>query len=346
MEKRDGFEEWIHQRMRLFSPPAAIDVIASREQVRANILAGRSTSLAWSEDRPVSRSKMLALVAMLVAAVGLAVLLQRTGLPQRAAGSAPSPGNDLRPQAQAPRPNLEVSVPPSNSAARLQFEVAAIRSEATPLTYVRIQAEGYGFTSEGTTLAALIRYAYNVSSFQVLGGPEWIQDRNFQFRIQAKAEMPASTDQFRQMLQSLLAERFKLRVVHQSKQGQGYLLQLDKNGPKFRKTEDLGPQGCYPFPAKCVRTTMAGFAEYLSTVVLRMPVVDRTSLPGLFDLAVEWQPDSSQFGGNGGVGFFAGSPSSPSLFTAVKEQLGLRLEPAVVPIEMLSIEQAKLPTEN
>ena len=91
---------------------------------------------------------------------------------------------------------------------------------------------------------------------------------------------------------------------------------------------------------------MAGFADYLSLVVFRMPVEDRTSLPGEFDFSMEWTPDASQFNGNGGVGFFAGSPGGPSIFTAIKEQLGLTLEPSMLPVEILVIDYAERPSEN
>jgi uncharacterized protein (TIGR03435 family) len=185
-----------------------------------------------------------------------------------------------------------------------------------------------------------------VSSFQVVGGPDWSYGRDLQFRIQAKAERTASSAEMRLMLQSLLADRFQLKLMHQTRQTGGYLLQVDKTRPKFKTSEGRGPEGCFPFPARCTQVTMSAFAEYLSTVVFRVPVIDRTSLPGTFDVTLEWRPDSSQFGGNGGVGFFAGNPSDPSIFVAMKEQLGLNLQPSTVPTETLIIEHAERPSDN
>jgi len=214
------------------------------------------------------------------------------------------------------------------------------------LNYLRYQANGDRFSSEGTSLNALIRYAYDVSRFQVVGGPEWVHDRNVQFRIQAKAEQPATVTEVRAMLQTLLSTRFKLKLTHQVQERQGYLLRVDQSGAKVKKTEGLGPEGCFPFPAECRQVTMPGFADYLSEVVFGLPVVDRTQLSGQFDIALEWRPDRSQFGGNGGVDFFSGNPRGPSIFIAIKETLGLVLEPSKVPTEILIVESVELPEDN
>jgi len=74
--------------------------------------------------------------------------------------------------------------------------------------------------------------------------------------------------------------------------------------------------------------------------------VEGTSLPGLFDLTLQWQPNETQFGGNGGRGFLAGYPSDPSIFTAVQEQLGLTLERSNVPTEILVFDHADMRSEN
>ena len=71
-----------------------------------------------------------------------------------------------------------------------------------------------------------------------------------------------------------------------------------------------------PYPANCTSVSMEAFAEYLSAVVLSRPVRNKTGLTGVYDLAMAWSPDESQFRGNGGRGFFAGDPAGPSIFTA------------------------------
>jgi uncharacterized protein (TIGR03435 family) len=339
------FEDWIHRRMRLFAELPASDIEASRDRVRAGIHAGRSLvvlsePVAWSHKRV----EWVALLALLVVSVGLTFVLQRSW---RAPAVQPNlPSVDSQRDSRPALPPLEVSVPVPTTVQLPSFEVAVIRPRETPRTYLRFQTSPDRLTSEGTSLAALIRYAYNVASFQVIGGPDWVHSQNVQFEVQAKAEKPVPNDQLRLMLQSLLLDRFKLKLGRQSKQTGGYLLQVERSGPKFKPAGVLGTEGCFPFPAKCTRTTMAGFVDYLSVVVFRVPVVDRTGLRGEFDLELDWKPDSSQFGGNGGVGFFAGSPNAPSIFTAIKDQLGLTLTPATVPIDIFTIENAEQPSEN
>ena len=352
MKDATDFEKFLRSRMGRFARLSPSQVAASRARVWEGVVSGRLAPLCTVNEAPrdsrhVSPASLLFAASMLIV-IGSAFFFWRIPLPSNVAGISPTPSQaaDLQTSRQSLPLEEKMVVPPPVSIPRLAFEVISIRAESTPLTFIRFQAVGDRFISDGTNLSALIRYAYKVESFQVVGGPGWVHDRNVQFHVEAKAERPVSNTQVRTMLQSLLADRFQLKLVQHVRQADGYLLRVDKIGPKFKATAGLGPEGCFPFPARCTRTTMSGFAEYLSAVVLRTPVLDRTSLTGIFDLTLEWRPDSSQFGGNGGVGFFAGDPAGPSVFSAIREQLGLVLEPSKVPLEILTIDHVQLPEDN
>ena len=227
-----------------------------------------------------------------------------------------------------------------------QFEVAAITPEPTPRNYVRLQPAGQHFHVEGATGAVLIRYAYDVKDFQLAGGPDWIYDRNVQFKIEATFEGDPRIDRIRGMLRELLASRFQLKVHTDHREGQLFELSVARGGPRAVPSKQDNParRGCLPYPAECTDVSMADFADYLSSVVLSQVVVDRTGVAGRYDLKVSWSPDNTQFRGNGGTGFFSGA--GPSLFTALQEQAGLQLRPSKGPIPTLVVDTISSPTEN
>jgi uncharacterized protein (TIGR03435 family) len=94
------------------------------------------------------------------------------------------------------------------------------------------------------------------------------------------------------------------------------------------------------------KMSIGELADYLSAVVLSVPVVDQTGLSGLYDFTVRWTPDESQFRGAGGRGFYAGDPNGPTIFQAFPEQLGLKLEAKRVPTDFILIDEVDQPSEN
>lgn len=182
--------------------------------------------------------------------------------------------------------------------------------------------------------------AYGVADGRdyLLKGPEWMDTENFD--ISAKFPPGTSEPDTLLMLQRLLDERFKLTLHRESHEFPAYALVIDKYDSKLRPTATPGP---YRFSARgghAVGTsvTVAQFADRLSKEVGRQ-VVDFTGLTGQFDLTLDWKPDQP------------GNPDTaddrPSIFSALREQLGLKLEPRKVPLDVLIVDAAvKVPVEN
>jgi uncharacterized protein (TIGR03435 family) len=185
-----------------------------------------------------------------------------------------------------------------------------------------------------------------VKDFQLAGGPDWIYDRNVQFKIEATFEGEARIERIREMVRGLLASRFQLRLHSDQREGPLFELVVAGGGPKAVPSKQDNPtrRGCLPYPAECTDVSMVDFADYLSSVVLSQVVVDRTGIAGRYDLKVSWSPDNTQFRGNGGAGFFSGA--GPSLFTALQEQAGLQLRPATGNIPTLVVDSISTPSEN
>ncbi len=252
---------------------------------------------------------------------------------------------------------------------RPSFEVASIKpfdpdSARQMWTGMSLDAGMVRYTN--ISLKQCIRTAYRVRDFQI-EGPQWINDARFD--IIAKLAPGAQQSQIPEMLQALLAERFKLSLRRDTKEQSVYALALGKDGPKLKaaavRTDDkaptsLGPDG-KPRPLMGHRfvptgvlieapaASLASFAELLSRFT-ELPVVDRTGLEGQYEFNLTFAPETTRsFSpadtiGPDGKEIFA--EPGPSMFKAV-QQCGLRLEPRKAPIEMLTITHVeRTPTEN
>jgi len=224
---------------------------------------------------------------------------------------------------------------PAFSQPPLQFDVAAIKR--SPPDHVGAQVffqPGGKFAALTAPLKTLVCFAYQLRDHQVTGGPGWFDLEPFD--ITAKADGPASYQQLQIMVQTLLADRFQLKFHRETKEQPIYALVLAKNGPKLKQAGNpgrgvgFGARGSLNGNG----TDMATFASALSGKLGRS-VVDRTGLQGFYDFLLTWTPDEAQ----------ADTPG-PSLFTAIQEQLGLRLESIKGPVEILVVDHAERPSEN
>jgi uncharacterized protein (TIGR03435 family) len=189
------------------------------------------------------------------------------------------------------------------------------------------------------SVASVIRFAYNLRVYQVSGGPSWINEDSYDIVAKAEGSSPLTVDQFRQLVQAVLANRFRLSVRHQTKEEPVYALVVGTKG--FRLKESSSDQ----FSMKAGKTlievsagTMAQLSATLSANVDR-PVVNRTGLTGKYDFKLEFSPENV-------VANTADPNGFPSIFVAVQEQLGLRLEPAKEPVEILVIDHVERPSGN
>lgn len=228
-----------------------------------------------------------------------------------------------------------------------QFEVATVKPNKSggPDAHLGFDAP-HRFTSENTPLQYLVQWAWNVRSFQIIGGPKWFDSDRFD--IQAASEQ-ATIDQMRVMLRKVLEDRFQLKLHPEQREQPVYFLTQAKNGPKIhplpasdcappsegeKPAKQCGSAGWGPRSIKGTGLTMANLAQYLSDALER-PVIDQTSLIGFYDIDLAWTPDTT-----------VPTDIGPSLFTAIQEQLGLRLESGRAPAEVLVIDRAEQPSEN
>jgi uncharacterized protein (TIGR03435 family) len=255
------------------------------------------------------------------------------------------------------------------------FEVASIKAlgEANAAALARFgdgcdggfpRVEGSRFTVT-TTVYALLTWAYSFNnrggcSFVsygdfIAGGPSWIRNERFEIRALMPEGSPAyTTGQFMEgaapkletMIRNLLADRFQITVHRETKEVQGYLLVVGKGGPTIRPSSDaLTPNAAAPRRQAAAapgaarftspRTTMTYVALMLG-VITRRPVLDKTGLAGEFHFELEYAPPDAP----------PGDSPAPAVFTAVQEQLGLRLDSARVPAEVIVIDRAERPSEN
>lgn len=225
------------------------------------------------------------------------------------------------------------------------FEVASVKPTKPGTRDFHFRAPNHGIDATNIPLVAFIRSAYNVKSVQLTGGPGWIQDEHYD--IVAKAPPNTTNDQIRQMLQTLLTDRFKLITHREAKVLPVLALALAKGGPKFGAVKETRP-GDGDFKIGRGRlsgqaVTMQELADMLVGQVDRI-VLDRTGLIGKFDINLQWTPDVNTAPGNDREA--VPDPNGPSLATALSEQLGLRFEATKAPVPILVIDHVERPTAN
>jgi len=300
-----------------------------------------------------------------------------------AAGIAAVAGPVLFGLVNAPQSRAQSETSPSTTPS---FEVASIKPDKSGGRNVGLgMAPGGRFTANNVTLKLLMQEAYGVKDSQISGGPAWINSEKFD--IEAKPEESFGKemeklspeqrkDQLMLMIQSLLVDRFKLTLGHETKEQPVYVLLVGNNGPKFHETNialpDLPsqnpsePQDRPPLNGPRIQmrkgqinvdgTPLDMFANALSQQLGHI-VLDKTGLKGRYDFTLQWTPDENENQafegpGNGGAGkppADAAPPpdaSGPSIFTALEEQLGLKLESQKGPVEILVIDHVEKPSEN
>jgi uncharacterized protein (TIGR03435 family) len=219
------------------------------------------------------------------------------------------------------------------------FEVASLKLNNSANTGSSNDFGDAYVTFRNYVLRGVIRMAFSVDD-QAMQAPPWVAD--IRVDISGKVPSPSTTfEQKRQMLRALLIERFGLEVHRESKTRQGFALIVAKNGPKIQPVEDAGGHinDQRDGNIKMLRTTIDNFAESLGHK-LSQPVVDETRMQGVYNVTLTYTPDR---GASGKLSTDGG----PSIFSALEEQLGLKLEPRKVPLEVLVVDHCeKIPTGN
>ena len=225
----------------------------------------------------------------------------------------------------------------------LAFEVAAIKANTSNERGNSEHSDNGVILMTNVSLKQLVERAYDVRDFS-FSGPDWLAS----LRFDITAKPPAGfvyRDQMRPMLQTLLAERFKLAVHRESKVMAAYALVRGKGEIKFQPVE-IGNGGTSSnsergrYDGK--RTTLQGFADYLQRQ-LDAPVVDKTDLKGMFHIQLQFSPSQGQAGPDNPPP----DNDGPSIYTALQEQLGLRLVSQKLAVETVVVDHIeRTPTEN
>jgi uncharacterized protein (TIGR03435 family) len=247
----------------------------------------------------------------------------------------PTDNNDAPPIAAKPQASHQ-STP--------KFEVASIKPSKADGDRELSSKPGKRLTASNATLKMLIMLAYQVTANELFGGPGWLASDGFD--IEAKPENPNATqEQFRQMIQRMLEDRFQLKVHYETKQLPIYALVVGKRA-NLQESKGEEPEvimrNNYGLMTG-VRATMPMFASALSKRVERQ-VVDETGLKGAYNFKLEFTPD--QKGSEPDEHRAPPTGDHPSIFTALQEQLGLKLEAKNGPVQVLVIDRAEKPTKN
>jgi uncharacterized protein (TIGR03435 family) len=206
---------------------------------------------------------------------------------------------------------------------------------------------GGGLKIINGTLRGIIESAYSMRDFQILDGPGWLNSERYD--ILAKAANGGSIAETRLRLQALLGERFQLRVHRETRNLPEYALVVGRNGFKLVRNEgSLVPaagirSGCGQMTG--TMTTIANLAVYLERQLTR-PVLDETGLSGRYDFQLNWAPDADSCRSPNDTGDHGTAADGPSLFTALQEKLGLKLESKKGPVEVLVVDHAEKVDEN
>jgi len=221
------------------------------------------------------------------------------------------------------------------------FEVASVRPNLTGANGGSLGRSGGRIIFQNVSLKECIAFAYGIAPDRddELSGPDWLGAQKFD--ITATFPPEASRDRVREMLRTLLAERFHLKVHYQNRKLTAYALVLGKRGPRL-PSASTGGEPAFVFGEDHVTvraTSLSEFADRLSGPVFKLgrPVVDMTGMKGVYDFTLSWTPDGAPSEGRSGA----------SIFTVLEEQLGLKLEARKIVFRILVVDHAdKEPSGN
>jgi len=206
-----------------------------------------------------------------------------------------------------------------------EFDVAVIRPNRS----------GEQNTGRNVTVRTLVLYGFDIKDFQLVSLPAWCNSERFD--IEAKAGVPGTIDpeELRPLLRALLESRLQLRFYRNTKELPLYSLVVVKNGPKLHPNTGT-PGHSTDWGNDHVNATAVSVTEFGRVLEAQLDrvVVDDTGIPGAFDFHLTWTPDQKA------------DTSGPSLFTAIQEQYGLRLESKKGPVGVVVVDRIERPTEN
>jgi uncharacterized protein (TIGR03435 family) len=279
-----------------------------------------------AEAEPAILRKMLVVVGYAGALV-LSAMIGRGVMAQNAAGGA---------EKVQPAKAMAVDAHPV-------FEVAAIKPSDPNESTNGFRAEGRHIFIMNQTLMKMVTFAYGVQQSQVIGGPEWASTVRYDIDGVPDVEGGPNIKQLREMIQKLLSDRFGLTFHRETRELPVYAISVAKGGAKLTSAADpngvSGESGLQHGTELTMRFTNSSIADLALNMQLVMdrPIVDRTGLAGTYDFKLRYTIDETR----------ATDPNAPpGLFTAIQEQLGLKLEAVKAPTQVLVVDKVEQPSAN
>jgi uncharacterized protein (TIGR03435 family) len=264
----------------------------------------------------------------------------------------------ILPIAAAAQTQSAIAVASAELSPAPSFETATIKPDTSGSGG---SSSGYGrddrFTATNSTIQSLLQWAFQISGRRIVGGPKWLDSARFDINAKMDQSEFKHVDSVSWnekvlliggLVQRLLVDRFQMKTHWEEREQPVYALVIAKGGSKLKpvadaqhgsmKSRNYGKiQATDVTPAEVAELLTEGTGNELGRIV-----VDRTGIQGAFDLDLRWTPES----GTSPADPSSPATSGPSLFSAIQEQLGLRLEPAKAPVRVLVIDHLELPSEN
>jgi len=241
---------------------------------------------------------------------------------------------------------------PMADTANLAFEVATIKPadpENRGASMLVGRNGGNLFTTTNSTFNSLMTMAYGLHASQIVNGPSWLESERFDIIAKPEDAGIPNITQLKIMVQKLLAERFGLSFHLEKREISAYVITVGKSGPKLTKNESggnlpgFGGRGPGAFGVR--NSTMVEFAGFLQGGTLDRPVVDKTGLPGKYDFTLEFRPSATQVAAGAGQ-LPPEVEARADFFTAIQEQLGLKIESTRTPVDVYVIDKVQKPSDN
>ncbi len=267
-------------------------------------------------------------------------------------GSFPLVLERATPETEWTTPAAPRRIVPMATDAKPGVEVATIKPTQPGTQLFMLVVQGENVVVKNFTLKFLIKFAYDMPERQLTGGPGWLDTEKWDIEVNPDTPGSPSVPQMKEILQKLFVERFALKFHEEKRNMAAFALIVGKNGPRLTKTADASDSANFTVPLGMVAArsaTMGEFAHLLQSDILGQPVVDSTGLSGRWDFTLNWTPDETQFMDRG----VRAAPSAadnangpPPLYTAIQEQLGLKLEPEKVDAPVMVIDHVEHPSPN
>ncbi len=236
--------------------------------------------------------------------------------------------------------NLSLAILSAQDQPSRSFEVTAIRLDSIGVS------AGTGFDFDGSRLRVtnatplyLMRNAYRIQGDQIIAGPAWLGSDRYDIDAKTPDGVKTTPEQFRAMVQSLLADRFHLAIRREIREMTVFALVPEKSGSRLKEDTEGGGSRLNTdmesgkFVLTGTRISMDQLTGYIADKLGRV-VLDKTGLKGAYNFTFQWDPEQSANG------------EGPSMFAGLREQMGLRLESAKAPVEVLVIEHVEKPSAN